>query len=116
MRRARTPATAKTFAQLHAYARITDQIADVSSLHAVLCHDPKLFADASVAHRSAACLPGLATGRLKQRISRRRDADRKEKLNRRVEHVFLQRVNNPMFHFIHGHTAAVYAFHCTILG
>ena len=51
-----------------------------------------------VAHGSAARLPGLTSAGFKERISGRRHAQGKEHLYRRVEHVFLQRVNNLMFH------------------
>src|SRR5437867_799595 len=64
----------------------------------MLRYDPKLPADASVAHRSAAPLSALAPNRLKQRIATRCKAQRKEQPDRRVEQIFLQCVDDPMFH------------------
>src|SRR5204863_1238723 len=99
MSRAGMPASEEAMAQLQPHARMTHEIADVSCFHTVLRHDPKLSADACVAHRSRARLPSLATGSFQERIPGRRDADCEQNLNRRVKHVFLQRMNNPMFHF-----------------
>jgi hypothetical protein len=73
--------------QFQPHAWVRHNVADVSCLHAVLCHDPKLIADACVTNWGPT-LSGLATDRLKQRISGRRDADCKEKLNRRVSTYF----------------------------
>jgi len=98
MRRARVPLSAEPFSQLHAHARMTHQIANISRLHAVLCHDPKLSADASVTNWSAVRLPGLATDRLKECIAWRRHTHGKEEHNRRIEDVFLKRVNKSVFH------------------
>ena len=75
----------KPFTQFQPHSWVLFNIADVSCLHAVLCHDPELSADECVTHRSAARLPGLATDRFKQRIPGRHNTEGKEKLNRRVE-------------------------------
>src|SRR5439155_10240755 len=99
MRSAGVPASAKSVAQLQPHARVTRNIEDVSCFHTVLGHDPKLAANAGVAYWSAAWLSGLATGGFQERISGRRQADSKQKLNRRIEQVFLKQVNNPTFHF-----------------
>jgi len=103
------PARPEPFTQFQSHSRMTHNIEDVSCLHAVLCHDPEPMADARVANRSAASLPGLATAGFEQRIPRRRDAYCKQQLNRRIEHVFLQRVNNLVFHFCYHGPSAVYA-------
>ena len=57
-----------------------------------------LIADPAVANWSAACLPRFETNGFKECITGRRHAHGKEHLNRRVKHVFLQHVNNLMFH------------------
>jgi hypothetical protein len=59
-------------------------------------------------------LASFATRRFKESISRQQDAHQEE-LNRRVEHVFLQRVNNLMVHFIMVMPRASLRFHCTNL-
>jgi len=53
--------SAEPFAQLQSHSRVVRNNPDVSRLHAVLCHNPELIADACVAHWSAARLPRLAT-------------------------------------------------------
>jgi hypothetical protein len=100
MRCARVPVSPQPIAQFQPHTRVTRNIADVSRVRAVLCHDPELPANASVAYGSVAWLSGLATDCFQERIPRQRDTNSKRKLNWRVEQVFLKRVNNPMFHFL----------------
>jgi hypothetical protein len=92
------PASPQPIAQFQAHARITHNIANVPSFLAVLRHDPKLPAHESVAHGGTARPSGLAAGRFQETISRRDQADRKQKLDGRVEQVFLKKVDNAMFH------------------
>jgi len=99
MRRACVPAGAKPVAHFQPHARVTANIADVSGFHAVLCDDPELLANASVAYRRAARLARSATGGFKESIPGRRNANSKPKLNWRIEQIFLKQVNNPMFHY-----------------
>src|SRR5205085_5870803 len=108
MSRAGMPASEVAVAQLQPHAGMTHQIADVSCFHTVLCHDPKLPADACVAHGSRPRLARCATGSFQERISGRRDADSEQNFNRRVEHVFLERVNNLMLdiHPVLGHQSS----------
>jgi hypothetical protein len=70
----------------------------VSRFDAMLCHEPELIAHAPIADRSAARLPGPVADGFKQRITRACDANRKQNLDRRIEKIFLQQVNNPIFH------------------
>src|SRR5207253_11025929 len=100
MCRAVVPANAKPFTQFQAHARVTHQVADVSCLHAMLRHDPELIADAPIAHWSTARLARLATQSFEKRISRRSETDSKQKFDRQIEKVFLQQMNNPMFHLL----------------
>jgi len=100
VRRTGVPASVKPFTQFQPHARMTHQVADLSCLHAVLCHDPELIVDTPIAHRSAPRLSRLATQSFEKRISRRRNADSKQKFDRRIEEIFLQQMNNPMFHFL----------------
>jgi hypothetical protein len=92
------PASPQPIAQFQAHARITYHIAHISSFLAVLCHDPKLPAHESVAHGGTARLSGLAAGRFQESISWRDYTDRKQKLDGRVEQVFLKKVDDAMFH------------------
>ena len=108
--RARNPS--RSFSRTRGFCLI---LRDVSCLDAVLSHDPKPIADAGVAHRSAARLSGLATNRFEERIPGRRHIHGKEQLNRRVKHVFLQCMNNLMFHFVMATPAVSLPFHCTNL-
>ena len=101
MRRARVPAGAKPVAHFQPHVRVTGNIADVSGFHAVLCDDPELLANPSVAYWRAAWLARLATGGFEESIPGRRNANSKQKLNWRIEQTFLKQVNNPMFHFLH---------------
>src|ERR1700687_628719 len=93
------PASPEPFTQFQPYAWVRRNIADISRLHAVLRHKPELIADPTVANWNPARLPALTSDGFEERIPWRRHADSEEQLNRRVEHVFLQRVNNLMFHF-----------------
>src|SRR5207244_2900791 len=61
-------------------------------------HNPELPAYASVAHGSAPELACLATDSFEQRVPWPPKADGEEKLNRRIEKVLLQEVNNATFH------------------
>jgi hypothetical protein len=74
-------------------------VADVSRLHAMLCHKPELVSDTSIPHWSAPWLPSLPSFRFEQRISGQRQTQRKHELDWRVQHVFLKCVDNPMLHF-----------------
>src|SRR5207302_5730255 len=80
--------------------RVARNIANIARLHAVLRHDPELIVDAPIAHRSAPRLARLATQSFEKRISRRSETDSKQKFDRRIEKVFLQQMNNPMFHLL----------------
>src|SRR5213080_582763 len=99
MRRAVIPASAKSLTQLQPNAWIRLNITHVPCLDAVFRHDPELIADAPIAHRSAPRLARLPSS-FQKRISRRHNADRKQNLDRRIEEIFLQQMNNPMFHFL----------------
>jgi hypothetical protein len=92
------PASPQPIAQFQAHARITYHIAHISSFLAVLCHDPKLPPHESVAHWGTARLSGLTAGRFQESISWRDYTDRKQKLDGRVEQVFLKKVDDAMFH------------------
>src|SRR6266849_2933888 len=94
------PAGQNPMTQFQPYAWVRSNVADIACLHAMLRHKPELIADPAVAHRSAARLAGVAAGGFEQRISWRRDANRKEELNRRVEQVFLKRIHHPMLHIV----------------
>ena len=96
--RAGVPASPQPMAQFQAHARSTRNIANVPSFLAVLCHYPKLAAHESVAHGGTARLSGLAAGRFQESISWRDEAERKQKLDGRVEQVFLKEVDDAMFH------------------
>src|ERR1700676_443927 len=99
MRSARVPSSPKSLAQFQSYTRITFNVADVSRLRAMLCHQPELASDTSIPYRSAPWLPRLPPFCFEQRISGQRQTHRKRELDRRVQHVFLKRVNDPMLHF-----------------
>src|SRR5579863_2103230 len=98
MRRAGVPAGAEPLAPFHADARIGHDITNVSRLHAVFSHNPELPVDKCVAHGGVTQFPALAAGRLQKRISRWSQADRKQELDRRVEQIFLKKMDNAMFH------------------
>ena len=84
--------------QFQPHARVTRNIANVPCLHAVFGHNPELIANSSVAHWSTPRFSGLATNSLKERIPWRCNAKRKQNLDRRIEKILLQQVNNPIFH------------------
>src|SRR5438093_11867307 len=71
-----------------------------TTLFRSLRHDPELIVDTPIAHRSAPRLARLATQSFEKRISRRSETDSKQKFDRRIEKVFLQQMNNPMFHLL----------------
>src|SRR5437879_6759527 len=100
MRRAVIPARANSLTQLQPNSWIRLNITHVPCFDAVSRHDPELRTDASVAHRRAPWLSGLTPDRFEKRISRRRNADCQQKFDRRIEKVFLQQMNNPMFHLL----------------
>src|SRR5439155_17793008 len=100
VRRAVIPARANSLTQFQPNAWIRLNITHVSCLHAMLRHDPELIVDAPIAHRGAPRLARLAPSGFQKRISRRRNADRKQNLDRRIEEIFLQQLNNPMFHLL----------------
>src|SRR5580700_10683870 len=79
--------------------RITLNVTHVSSLHAVLCYQPELIPDTSIAHRRPPWLARLPSFRFEQRVSGQGHTNRKRELDRRVQHVFLKRVDNAVFHF-----------------
>src|SRR5437899_10871251 len=99
MRSTLVPAGAKPVAHFQPHARVTANIADVPGFHAVLCDDPELLANASVAYWRAEWLARLATGGFEESIPRRRNANSKQKLNWRIEQIFLKYVNNQMSHY-----------------
>src|SRR5438552_1933648 len=84
--------------QPHAWIRLN--ITHVPCFDAVFRHDPELIADAPIAHRCAPRLSGLTPDRFEERIPRRRNADCQQKFDRRIEEIFLQQMNNPMFHLL----------------
>ena len=49
----RVPSSSKSVTQFKSYTRIMLNVADVSRLHAVLCHQPELVSDAPIPYRSA---------------------------------------------------------------
>jgi hypothetical protein len=85
-------------AQFHAHARIAHYVPNVAGFLSMLCHDPELLTNESIAHRGTARLSSLATRRFQERIPRRDQADRKQRLDGRIEQVFLKKVHNAMFH------------------
>jgi hypothetical protein len=76
--------------------RIMLDVADISSLHPVLCYEPELISDASIAHWRAPGLPRLPSFSFQQRISRQRQTQRKRQLDWWVKQELLKRVNNAM--------------------
>src|SRR5208283_4062644 len=80
------------------YTRITFNVADVSRLHAML-YKPELVSDTSIPYRSAPWLARLPSFRFEQLISGQGQPHHKRELDRRVQHVFLKRVDNVVFHF-----------------
>jgi hypothetical protein len=96
---ARVPSYPKSLSQFQSYVWITLDVADVSRLHAVLCHKPELVSDAPIADWRAPWLPRFPPSRFEQRISGQGQSNRKRELDRRVQHVFLKRVDNAVFHF-----------------
>jgi hypothetical protein len=99
VRSARVPADSQPVAQLQPYMRITFNVADVSRPHPMLCNKPELVSHTSLAHWRAPWFPSLSSFRFEQRISGQRQPHRKRQLDWRVQHVFLERVDNPMLHF-----------------
>ncbi len=93
MRRAVIPASAKSLTQLQPKAWIRLNITHVPCFDAVFRHDPELIADAPIAHRGAPELACLATDSFGQRVPWPPKADGEEKLNRRIEEIFLQKHN-----------------------
>src|SRR5215469_13764140 len=81
--------------------RITLNVADVARLHPMLCHQPELISDSSIAYGSAPWFPSLPPFRFKQRISGQRQTYRKSELDWLVQKIFLKLVNNPVFHFVY---------------
>jgi len=67
--------------------RIVLNVADVSSLHAVLRYKPELISDMSIAYRGAPWLSGFASFRFQERISGQWQTYCKRQLNGRVEQV-----------------------------
>src|SRR5438876_5260661 len=100
MRRAVVPANAKPFTQFQAHAWIRLNITHVPCFDAVFRHDPELIADEPIAHWSTARFARLAPNGFQKRIARRHNADSKQKFDRRIEEIFLQQMNNPMFHLL----------------
>src|SRR5690348_1845030 len=78
---------------------IAFNVADIPRVHAMLCYQPELIFDSSIAHWRAPWLPRLPSFRFEQRISGQRETHRKRELNWRVQQVFLERVDNAVFHF-----------------
>src|SRR5215470_7673227 len=89
--------------------RIMLNVAGVSRLHPMLCHQPELAPDTSIAHWRAAWFPRFPSSRFKQRISAQWQTNRQRELNWRVQHVFLECVDNPMLHFSHAPRRAILA-------
>jgi hypothetical protein len=63
MRRTAVLANTQPVAQFQPHVWVARNIADVPYFHAVLCHDPELPANASVAYWSAAWLSDLSCNR-----------------------------------------------------
>ena len=99
---ARLPVIRKPRAQFQTYMRITLNVANVSRFHPMLCHEPELTSDMSIAHWRAPWLPRLPSFGFEQRISGQRQTRRKRKFDRRVEQIFLKGVDNLMFHLSRG--------------
>src|SRR5215467_10041788 len=78
--------------------RIVQDIANVACLLPVLCHDPELRSHEPVAHWGTACLSTPTASCFQQRISRQAQANREQKLDWRVEQIFLKDADNPEFH------------------
>jgi hypothetical protein len=94
------PACPQSMAQFQPHTRVSPHVEYVSGFHAMLRYYPELLAHSSVADWRAAWLSGFAPRRFEQRIPRQRQTHRKRELNRRIEQVFLKRVNNAMLHFV----------------
>jgi hypothetical protein len=60
---------------------------------------PELVSDAPIADWRAPWLPRFPPSRFEQRISGQGQSNRERELDRRVQHVFLKRVDNAVFHF-----------------
>jgi hypothetical protein len=64
----------------------------------VLGDNPESVANPSVSYGRAATLAALAPYRLQQRVPGRHDSNVQQRLDRRIEKVFLHVMNDPMFH------------------
>ena len=116
MRRAGVPASAEAFTQLQAHTRMP---------HILRTYPAFMPCSATIQNRlPMRALPtGVRRGFpvVRPVVSSSaypgwHNADRKEELDGRIQHVFLQRVHNLMFDFCHDGTSVVYARHCTNLG
>jgi hypothetical protein len=82
----------------HSDLWISSDIADIGRTFAVLCHDPELPPHETTANGSTSSLSALPTHSLQQSISGWCNAQSEKKLNRRVEKILLDEMDNFPFH------------------
>jgi hypothetical protein len=75
----------------------------------MLCYQSELVSDSSIAHWRAPWFPCLPSFRFQQRISGQRQTHHKRELDWRVQKIFLERVDSPVFHFVSSGVALVVA-------
>jgi hypothetical protein len=100
MSSARVPAESEPLTQFQTYMRVMFNVADVSRLHTMLCHNPEFPSDMPIPYWSAPWLPSLSSFRFEQRISGQRQTQRKRQLDWRVQKIFLKSVNDSVLHFV----------------
>ena len=66
----------------------------------MLCYEPELVLDTSIAHWRASWFSRFPSLCFEQRISGQRQTYYKPDLDWRVQKVFLKRVNDAVFHFV----------------
>ena len=84
--------------KFHPHARVAGDVANVAGFHAVFRNDPELLAYVAIADGRATRLSTLAASRFEQSISGRDQPNGEHELDRRIEYVLLERVNNHPFH------------------
>ena len=68
------------------------------ALHAKLCNYPELISDMSIAYWNTPWLPSFSSFRFQNRVSGQRYTNSKHELDRRVQKIFLKRVNDLILH------------------
>jgi hypothetical protein len=92
--RTAVPAGQDSMPQLQSDSRVFREVANIVSLHPVLCDDPELVVDKPIAHRCAPRPARLATCSLKESAARHCQAGGKEQLIRNVEDILPQGMDN----------------------